>query len=116
MAEREAPEYSVLDEEVRALPPRPSTFASFSVPGYRRIWASGYFWNLTRWMSIFVCSYTVNDLTGSPVLVQLVGSALFMPMFLGGAIGGVISDRFDRRRTVLVQMALLVPFSVLMGA
>jgi MFS family permease len=86
------------------------------VPSYGRLWASGFFWNLTRWMGIFLCTYMVNDLTGSPLLVQLVGSAFFVPMFAGGALGGVIADRFDRRRTILVQLVMLIPCSLLMGA
>lgn len=85
-----------------------------SVPHYRRLWASGILWNLTRWMSIFVCSYLVNDLTGAPFLVQMVGSAFFAPMFFGGILGGLISDRFDRRRTILTQLLLLVPVALLM--
>ena len=98
------------------VPKRSGTFAAFEVPHYGRLWASGLFWNLTRWMAIFLCTYMVNEMTSSPLLVQLVGSALFVPMFIGGAIGGVVSDRFDRQRTILVQLAMLIPCSVLMGA
>src|SRR3712207_8315625 len=79
--------------------PPPGVFAALRVPYYPRLWASGWLWNLTRWMSVFLCSYLVNDLTGSPFLVQLVGAAFFAPMFFGGVLGGVISDRFDRRRS-----------------
>ena len=85
------------------------------MPGYGRLWASGLFWNLTRWMSIFVCTYMVNRITGSPLLVQLVGSALFIPMFVGGALGGVLSDRFDRKRSILFQLVMLAPCALLMG-
>ena len=66
-------------------------------------------------MGIFLCTYMVNRLTGSPLLVQLVGSAFFLPMFAGGALGGVISDRFDRRRTILWQMVMLIPCSLLIA-
>jgi len=97
-------------------PSREGMFAAFEVAGYRRLWLSGCAWNLARWMSLFLVSYMVNRLTGAPLLVQLVGTALFAPMFLGGAIGGVISDRFDRRRTILLQNALLAPFALLIAA
>ena len=113
-----SPEYSPPppgDGEAAARSRRRSTFAAFEVPYYGRLWGSGIFWNLTRWMGIFLCAYMVNDITGSPLLVQLIGSALFLPMFLGGAIGGVVSDRFDRQRTVLLQLALLTPVSLLLG-
>lgn len=106
----------VKPRDVRVTLPRGSgTFAAFEVPGYGRLWASGLFWNLTRWMSIFVCTYMVNQITGSPLLVQLVGSALFIPMFVGGALGGVLSDRFDRKRSILFQLVMLAPCAALMG-
>jgi MFS family permease len=76
----------------------------------------GFLWNLTRWMSMFLSSYLVNQLTHSPFLVQIVGAAFFAPMFLAGAIGGVISDRLDRRRTMLTAQAVLLPIVILMAA
>ena len=103
-------------ERPSAQPPRAGAFAALQVPYYARLWASGWFWNLTRWMAVFLCSYLVNDLTRSPLLVQLVGAAFFAPMFVAGALGGVISDRFDRRRTILVQLLILIPIGAVMSA
>jgi MFS family permease len=67
-------------------------------------------------MGVFLCTYTVNQLTHSPFLVQAVGAAFFAPMFLTGALGGVISDRLDRRRTMLFLLCLLVPAAAVMAA
>lgn len=103
----------------QALPRRAEAtgvFAALAVPGYARLWVSGWLWNLTRWMAVFLGSYLVNRLSGSPLLVQLVGAAFFAPMFFGGILGGVISDRFDRRRTIMAQLAALVPVALLMAA
>lgn len=96
--------------------PPAGVFAALRVPYYPRLWVSGWLWNLTRWMSVFLCAYLVNDLTGSPFLVQLVGAAFFAPMFFGGVLGGVISDRFDRRGTIMKQLLFLVPVALLMGS
>src|SRR5262245_33993420 len=95
--------------------PRTGTFAAMSVPYYPRLWTTGLLWNLTRWMAIFLCTYLVNHLTHSPFYVQLVGSAFFAPMFFGGALAGVISDRLDRRRTILIVLSVLMPLSAAMG-
>jgi MFS family permease len=97
-------------------PPRRSTFAAFSVPHYPRLWTTGLLWNMARWMSIFLCSYLVNRLTHSPFMVQMVGASFFAPMFLAGALSGVVSDRLDRRRTLLSLLCLLVPVSIVMAA
>jgi len=90
-------------------------FAAFEVPGFTRLWYMGWVWNSTRWMATFLGAYIVNDLTGSPFLVQLVGASMFAPMFFGGPLAGAVADRFDRRTTVLRQLALLVPLAVVMG-
>ena len=90
-------------------------FASFSVPQYRLLWCSGWCWTATRQLSVFLGAYLVNELTDSPLRVQLVGTSFFLPMFLGGILAGVVSDRFDRRRTMLRQLVLLSPLAVLMG-
>lgn len=97
-------------------PPRSVIFAAMSVPYYPHLWAIGLLWNLTRWMGMFLCSYLANHLTHSPFLVQMVGAALFAPLFFGGAVGGVIADRLDRRRTLLGVLSFLVPIGVLMAA
>ena len=95
--------------------PAGGVFGALRAPGYPRLWASSWLTNLTRWMAVFLGSYLVNHLTGSPLLVQLTGAAFYTPILLGGALGGVISDRFDRRRSLMVQLALLAPVAVLMG-
>ena len=91
-------------------------FAALRVQDYPLLWASGWLWSFTRWMAVFLCSYLVNRLTGSPLLVQLVGAAFYAPMLVGGILGGVVSDRFDRRRTLLVQLGALVPVAAVIGA
>lgn len=88
---------------------------AFAVPGFTRLWVMGWIWNSTRWMATFLGSYIVNDLTGSPLLVQLIGAAMFAPMFFGGPFAGAVADRFDRRRTVLRQLVVLLPLASLLG-
>jgi len=94
---------------------RPSRFPAFDAPGFLRLWLMGWIWNSTRWMATFLGSYLVNELTASPLLVQLVGASMFAPMFFGGPLAGAVADRFDRRTTILRQLALLAPLAVLMG-
>ena len=88
---------------------------AFSARGFAPLWFSGLCWHWGRWAIAFLASYHVNQITGSPRMVQLTGAIMWAPLLLGGAIGGVISDRFDRRRTVRLQTALLVPFVAVVG-
>ncbi len=88
---------------------------AFSARGFAPLWFSGLCWHWGRWAIAFLASYHVNQITDSPRMVQLTGAVMWAPLLLGGAIGGVISDRFDRRRTVRLQTAMLVPFVAIIG-
>ena len=94
---------------------RTGPFAAFQVRHFGLVWLSGLLWHLCRWGVAFVGTYLVNDLTGSPRLVQLAGTTLYAPLLVGGIIGGVVSDRFDRLNTVRLQMAILAPLTVVIG-
>jgi predicted MFS family arabinose efflux permease len=95
--------------------PRPGMFAACRAPGYPYVLIAGWFWTMCRWGSSFLGAYTANKMTGSARLVQFTGVALWAPLLLGGVLGGVISDRFDRRRTVITQFVVLIPLAVAMG-
>ena len=94
---------------------RPSTFAAFRIPQFARLWASGALFNLSRWGIAFLAAFMANELSHSPRLVQLTGVAMWTPMLFGGVAGGVVSDRADRRRTMLVQYAVMIPLVMLLA-
>ena len=101
--------------EAPRLEPEVRGGGAFSARGFAPLWFSGLCWHWGRWAIAFLASYHVNQISGSPRMVQLTGAIMWAPLLLGGAIGGVISDRFDRRRTVRLQTALLVPFVAVVG-
>ncbi|MDB4109896.1 MFS transporter [Acidimicrobiales bacterium] len=90
-------------------------FAVFATRHFGYAWACGLLWHLCRWGVAFLGTYLVNDMTGSPRMVQLAGTVLYAPLLLGGVLGGVISDRFDRLVTVRVQLLALIPLTVVIG-
>lgn len=100
----------------RVRPTAAATFVALRSPGFAHLWGSGWLWNITRWMCLFLCSYIVNEQTGSPFLVQLVGASFFFPMFVGGILGGVISDRVDRMRLIKVVLAVMALLSLAMAS
>ncbi|MEM7323473.1 MAG: MFS transporter [Actinomycetota bacterium] len=89
--------------------------SAFAVRHFAAVWISGLLWNLTRWGVAFLGTYLLNDMTGSPRLVQLAGTTLYAPLLFGGVAGGLLSDRVDRLRTVRVQLIALIPLSILLG-
>ncbi len=89
--------------------------SAFEAEHFTRVWLSGLIWHLTRWGVAFLGTFLINELTGSPRLVQLAGTALYAPLLVGGIAGGMLSDRADRLLTVRVQLAVLIPASVAIG-
>jgi len=91
-------------------------FSSLAVPYFLPVWASGGFWALSRWFSAFLTSYLVTQLTGSPLLVQLTSAAFFFTNLCGGLLAGVLTDRWDPRRTCIGGYVILLPFAAAMAA
>ena len=89
--------------------------SAFAARHFAPVWFSGLIWHLTRWGVAFLGTYLINEMTGSPRLVQLAGTVLYAPLLVGGVLGGMMSDRVDRLLTVRVQLAVLIPASVVVG-
>ena len=82
---------------------------ALQVRAYRWLFASSIFWTWGRWGLFFLAAFHVNEITDSPRLVQLTGTAGWAPMLLGAMVGGVIADRYQRVVIVRCQLALMVP-------
>jgi MFS family permease len=106
-----APAEAVVDSR----PMHTGVFAAWHTPSFPALWFSGLLWNVARWISLFTGSYLVYHQSGSTLLVQLVGTAFFAPMFLGGLAGGVIADRMDRRLVLVAQIWIVVAVSAVIG-
>lgn len=73
--------------------------------GFGRVWTGSMLWYAARWMELFVLQWQVLVMTDSPFQVSLIGFYRMLPLFLFGAVTGLIADRFDRRRVVLFAQA-----------
>jgi MFS family permease len=75
---------------------------------FRLFFPAGLASQIGRWAWFLLSGYLVLQLTGSTFLTQLVGVAFTLPLFLGGAVFGVITDAFDRRWVILTGQTLNV--------
>lgn len=81
------------------------TFKSLGVRNYRlyffgmMISASG------TWMQMVAQGWLVLRLTDRPSAVGLVTALQFLPMLLFGMWGGLVADRFDKRRVLMITQA-----------
>ncbi len=102
----EAPPPDVLPEQ--AAEDR-SAFAFLTVFRHRnyRLFFTGQLISLMgTWITSVTQGYLVYSLTQSPFLLGVVAFAGSVPVFFFSAFGGMISDRFDRRRLLLLTQSL----------
>jgi MFS family permease len=85
---------------------------------FRRLTAGQLVSLIGRQITTVAVPYQVYTMTGSPVLVGLLGVAQVVPLISVSLGGGSIADRVDRRRLLLVTQALLAlcSLALLLGA
>ncbi|SEG91672.1 Predicted arabinose efflux permease, MFS family [Actinacidiphila yanglinensis] len=94
-------------------------FSSLSIRNYRL-----YFWGYSvsiagTWMQTLALAFLVLHLTGSGADLGISTGARFLPLALLGPFGGLIADRYDRRRllylTQSASAAVAVAFALMTG-
>lgn len=83
------------------LPP-PGAFEPLRDRTFLSIWIANLVSNIGTWMQIVGVSWEMTKLAPSPLYVALVSTASTLPMLLFSLAGGVLADRFDRRRYIMV--------------
>jgi MFS family permease len=68
------------------------------------------------WMQNIALAWLILSLTHSAIAVGLLSLARFGPFTILGLFAGVIADRFDNRRTVMVTQSIQMVFSALLAA
>ncbi len=83
------------------------SFDSLSVPNYRRYFVGQIVSLSGTWMQTVAALWLVLSLTGSGVAVGLTTALQFLPMLLFGAWGGLLADRFSKRKVLIATQALM---------
>jgi len=68
---------------------------------YRRLWFNDLLSAGASQVSVVALPYQVYALTGSSLLVGLIGLAALIPLLAGAVVAGAITDSFDRRRLLV---------------
>ena len=84
----------------------PETFRALRYPGYRYMWIGQMGHSAAMWMEQVVRPLLILELTGSAVQVGLVISVRMVPQFVFGLLAGVIADRYDKRRVLMLSQAV----------
>jgi MFS family permease len=83
------------------------TFASLAVPNYRRYISGQSISLIGTWMQMTAQSWLVLTLTHSSTALGVVIALQTLPILLLGPYGGVIADRIDKRRLMIVLQSVM---------
>ncbi|MDP9344069.1 MAG: MFS transporter, partial [Actinomycetota bacterium] len=92
-----------------------TTFRSLEVRNYR-LYFFGQIVSITgTWMQSVGQAWLMLQLTGSAVALGTVTALQFLPILLLGPWGGVVADRFDKRRLLVVTQTTSALLAVVLG-
>ncbi len=84
-------------------------------PSFRRLYTAGFITGVGSQATYVTVAFQMKSVTGSPFAVGLIGLVELLPLIVFGLYGGVLADRFDRRRLIVGgEVALLVCAVVLL--
>ncbi|MDP9900781.1 MFS transporter [Variovorax ginsengisoli] len=92
-----------------------SLWSPLRLPVFRARWLGSAIYFIGNAMQVMAASWLMVELTGSSFLAALVQTAVFLPMFLLALPAGVLADTTDRRRLILVALAVQVGIVVILS-
>lgn len=115
----QTPETAPATEPIPVLHERPrwrDTFDSLRVYNYRLYVISQIFQNTSGWMQKIAIDWLVNELTHNVALVGVTVFLQFGPVLAFGVWGGVIADRVDKRRMMMLTQTITAFLCAALGA
>ncbi len=83
------------------------TFSAFKYPNYRLLWISTLVSSGGNWVQQITIGWLAFDITGDALLTGTVAGMRGIPFLVAGPISGVLSDRMDRRKLMLITQVYL---------
>ena len=95
---------------------RTSMFAALRQPNYRIYFAGAFVSNIGTWMQRVAQDWLVLELShGSALAVGVTTGLQFLPMLVLSPYGGLIADRFDKRRIMRLTQGWLAVCAAVLG-
>jgi MFS family permease len=91
------------------------TFSSLSVRNYRLYFFGQIVSMSGTWIQSVAQMWLVYELTGSGVALGVVTALQFTPVLVAGMWGGIVADRFDKRKILIVTQAAAALLAALLG-
>lgn len=75
-------------------------------PDYRRTWTANMVSDLGTWIQLTVVTTLIARQTGSALRTGLIAAATFGPQLISAPIGGLLADRYERKRILMCILGL----------
>ncbi len=92
-----------------------TTLAAFRVRNYRLYVTSQVMTNSCGWMQRISQDWLMLTLTGDVAMVGLTVALQFLPILAFGLLGGVIADRYDKRRILMITQSVMGLVALTLG-
>ena len=94
----------------------PQAFRALRNPNFRLFWSGNFLSNIGTWMQNVAQGWLVLTLTNSAFWLGVVGFAGSIPFLFFTLFGGVVADRVDKRRLLLVTQTVMMVLAFLLAA
>jgi MFS family permease len=91
------------------------TFSSLSVPNYRLYFFGQIVSMSGTWIQSVAQMWLVYQITGSGVALGVVTALQFTPVLVAGMWGGIVADRFDKRKILMATQSAAALLAALLG-
>ena len=90
--------------------------AAFTYPAFRNLWTAAFTSAAGTWMQRFAQQWLIFELTGSAFYLGLDAFVGAVPLLLFTLIGGVVADRYDRRRLLMASQVMQMTCALVLTA
>ncbi len=102
-----APDTTPIDDRSAHIPAWKRPFTALEERDFRNLWVGMLPGTLAMQMGMVATGWVAYDISGSAASVGLVSLGSGIPMLTLGLFGGVVADRFPKRRTLLMTQSLI---------
>jgi MFS family permease len=93
----------------------PDSLRSLRHRNYRLLWIGNFVSNTGDWMDQIAFNWLVYQLTDSAIYLGLVNLARWLPILIFTLVGGVVADRWERRRLMFVTQAIAMVLALILA-
>jgi MFS family permease len=93
----------------------PDGFRSLRHRNYRLLWIGNFVSNTGDWMDQIAFNWLVYQLTDSAIYLGLVNLARWLPILVFTLVGGVVADRWERRRLMFSTQAIAMVLALVLA-